>query len=97
MEKRIDFGVVRRAGLNATEFGLLADVSRVTVSLWLNGHTQPHHLHRKRIAKLLKVLLLAVRAGDLPLTTDVERAVRMPTTKKIVQRHMTELEEAAKK
>lgn len=63
----IKFDVLKKAKINHGEFAALAGVSRITVSLWVNGHVGPHKLHEERIRVLVEAIASAARAGDLPL------------------------------
>lgn len=70
------FENVRAAGLQPHDLAKLLKINRITTSLWLNGHTQPHKLHRERVEKLVDAIGLAVQAGTLPVPLDVNRRER---------------------
>lgn len=68
--------VFRQAGLGPADLSLLLNVSRVTASLWLNGHSRPHLLLEERVDRLLHAVRDAVAAGRLPLSDDIPRRER---------------------
>ena len=72
----IDFHNAKRAGIGPADLARLLNVSRVTISLWFNGHNQPHVLHRDRVAKTLDVIGSAVDVGLLPLPVGTRRKDR---------------------
>lgn len=55
------------AGIGVSAFAKLAGISRVTASLWVNGHTKPHALHAARIEELLARIRQRVSTCELPL------------------------------
>ena len=46
------FETAKRAGLMPHDLARILHVSRVTVSLWFNGHNKPHKLLTARVMKL---------------------------------------------
>jgi hypothetical protein len=70
------FEVVKQAKIKPVDLAKFLNVSRVTVSLWLNGHKKPHHLLRHRVDLFLKAVKMAVDSGSLPLPADTKRADR---------------------
>lgn len=70
------FEIVKEAELRPHDLSKIAKVSRVTASMWLNGHTKPHPLIKERVEKLLDVIRAAVESGDLPVPPDVTRRER---------------------
>lgn len=70
------FENVKAAGLQPHDLAKLLRVNRITTSMWLNGHTEPHHLHRQRVEKLVDAIGQAVQAGALPVPLDVSRRER---------------------
>lgn len=70
----------------------LLNVSRVAVSLWINGHSAPHRLIDRRVNRLLAAVQSAVQAGDLPLSDDVPRKNRHAEIATIVHRHVEQLQ-----
>jgi len=76
------------AGLTPADVAKLLKVSRVTVSLWFNGHSQPHALHANKVQKLLDAIGVAVDAGDLPIPRDASRRDRGDLVRKAVEKHL---------
>jgi xylose isomerase len=70
------FEPVRAAGLQPHDLAKLLKLSRITTSMWLNGHTEPHRLHIDKVQKLVDAIDAAVQAGSLPVPADVGRAER---------------------
>jgi predicted transcriptional regulator len=70
----------------------LLNVSRVAVSLWVNGHSAPHKLIERRVERLLTAVHSAVNKGDLPLSDDVPRKNRHAEIAKIIHRHVDKLQ-----
>ena len=88
------FQVAKDARLRPDDIAKLMKLSRVTVSLWFNGHTKPHHLIAKRVDKLLAAIKSAMDAGDLPLPHDVGRRERGMYIHNTVAAHLKKLTEA---
>lgn len=63
-----DFSIIDEAGLTQREFGqcLSPPVSRVTVSNWARGKAKPGKHVRDSCRKLLTLLRISVKRGDLP-------------------------------
>lgn len=72
----MNFGILKKAGLSPADFSKLVKVHRVTVSLWINGHNNPHALLSARVTKMLDGVRRAVDAGSLPLSFDIPRRER---------------------
>lgn len=68
--------VFRRGKLKTQEVADLLGVSRVTVSKWKNGHTQPHPLVADRVKKFIYAVAVCIKDGNLPLSEDVGRDER---------------------
>lgn len=81
------FEVVKEAGLLPHEVANVLDVSRVTVSLWLNGHTGPHKLLTRRVRHLLDAVRNAVESGELPVPSDLNRRERSSYVKRVLAEH----------
>lgn len=62
----MDFTIIKKAGIGQLEFAKLCDVSRVTVSNWVLGHTSPNRHVVKQVAKQLLLLKAAHRLRYLP-------------------------------
>lgn len=76
----MDFTLISRAGLTQAEFAHLCGVSRVTVSLWVNGHAVPHYLHDGHIAGALAVLQRGLADNRFPVKVplgDAQRAAKV--------------------
>ena len=70
------FACVREAALRPADLARVLRLNRVTVSMWLNGHTNPHRLLQVRVNKVLDAVKLAVKAGSLPVPHDISRRER---------------------
>lgn len=82
------FKVLKKAGLKPADFAKLIKVHRVTVSLWVNGHNNPHALLSSRVSKMLDAVKAALDAGDLPLSFDVVRRERALHIQRAVLKHL---------
>lgn len=72
----IDFSTLHLARLTPIDVARALGVTRVTASMWLNKHTQPHSLIRERVEKFLDAVYRAVEAGQLPVPHRVTRRER---------------------
>lgn len=63
----------RKAGLRPKHLAPILGVSRVTASIWLNGHGQPHVLIRKKVDALAELVSKALAARKLPIPEDVSK------------------------
>lgn len=88
------FATAKRARLGPADMGKLMKVSRVTASLWFNGHATPHHLLEKRMARILAAVKAAMQAGDLPVPYDVSRRERGLFITKIIVKHLKKMKRA---
>lgn len=70
------FEIAKEARLQPHDLAKLLKVSRITVSMWFNGHSKPHRLLADRVEKLLDAIRQAVEAGELPVPHDVSRRER---------------------
>lgn len=86
------FEVLEAAGMKPSNVSKLLNVSRVAVSLWVNGHSKPHHLIERRVNRLLTAVKAAVKAGELPLSEDVPRKNRHAEIAKIIHRHIEKMQ-----
>lgn len=82
------FETAKRAGLQPNDFAKVLKVSRVTASLWLNGHNQPHRLIRPKVDKLLDAITSAVENGDFPVPKDMSRTERAGYIHGVLARHL---------
>jgi len=82
------FEIVKTARLQPHELAKMLSVSRVTVSMWVNGHNKPHHLLEARVGKLLDAVKSAVESGDLPVPFDVTRRERPHYVNKTLVKHL---------
>lgn len=67
----------KEAGLLPHEVAHVLGISRVTVSMWYNGHTKPHRLHEDKVQKLVDDVKQAVESGALPAPSGVARKDRL--------------------
>lgn len=72
---KFDFSILGRAGLTQAQFADLVGVSRITVNTWVRKRFNPHPTLRPRVHAALKELRAQVRAGELPITTNVRDAM----------------------
>lgn len=78
------FEIVRdQAKLRPADFAALVGVSRVTTSLWFNGHASPHRLLKTKVNRLLEAGQAAVQDGQLPVPEGVPRKERSAYIKKV--------------
>lgn len=85
MNEEISFARVRDAArLRPDDVAKLLNISRVTVSLWFNGHTQPHKLLTERVKALLDAVDLAIEGGKLPVPHEISRRERGLYIKRVV-------------
>lgn len=62
--------------MSPSDIAKLLSVSRVTASMWFNGHTQPHRLLEERVEEMRQRIRTALDAGDLPIPHHVTRRER---------------------
>lgn len=77
------FQDAKKAGLLPSDIAKLMRVSRVTASLWFNGHQKPHHLLMPRIEAVLAAIDQAVAKDELPVPYEItqrERGLYIRTT-----------------
>lgn len=86
------FDVVKEAKLKPVDVAKLLNVSRVTVSLWLNGHKKPHHLLRDRVDIFLRAVKMAVDSGSLPLPADTKRVDRFNKVKEAIKTELHDMD-----
>lgn len=72
----IDFTPVRRAGIKPADLARLVGVGRVTCSYWINGHQQPHYLHRDKVQGIVDAIARATQCGQFPVPMNVMRRER---------------------
>lgn len=84
------FDQLKKAGVRATDVARLLQISRVAVSLWFNGHSNPHRLIAKRVDRLVRAVVSAESVGDLPLR-DVKRDDRYDALTRVIEKHLTGL------
>lgn len=84
----MNFEVAKQARLRPSDIAKLLRISRITVSLWFNGHTQPHHFHSARVQRLLDAIQSAMDAGDLPVPLGVSRKDRALVIERAVKKHL---------
>lgn len=82
------FEIAKEARLQPHDLAKLLKISRITVSMWLNGHSRPHRLLTERVEKLLDAIRAAVDAGELPVPHDVSRRERGHYIQKVLEKHL---------
>jgi DNA-binding XRE family transcriptional regulator len=70
------FEVAKAAKLQPSDLAKLLKVNRITVSMWYNGHSNPHRLLHEQVRNLLDRIDTAVQSGALPVPRDVSRRER---------------------
>lgn len=85
-DTEFDFSVIEEAGLTQAEFAELAEVSRVTVNLWVQKKCLPARKKETRIKSLLKVLSAAIRRGMLPGTLPTARKANMDDRRTLIRK-----------
>lgn len=83
------FVVAKDARITPNDFAKVLGVSRVTASLWFNGHNSPHHLIRKRVEETLEAIKRATDGGDFPVPYEIPRRERFLYIQKVIKRHLT--------
>lgn len=81
----------KRAKLGPSDVSRLLHVSRVAVSLWFNGHSNPHHLIEARVGRLHDCVAACVAKKKLPVSADVSRSDRYGVVEAIVLREAEHL------
>lgn len=64
----------RQARLESRHVAKLIGVSRVTASLWLNGHSKPHVLLHEKVNLFADAVSKATDAGKLPIPEGVSKS-----------------------
>lgn len=70
------FEIAKDARLQPHDLAKLLKINRITVSMWFNGHSNPHRLLEQRVEKLLDAIKASVEAGELPVPHDITRRER---------------------
>ena len=84
--------VIKEANLKPVDVAKLLNVSRVTVSLWLNGHKKPHRLLHNRVELLTKAVKAAIGNGSLPVSPDTKRADRFDKVKEAIRTELHDMD-----
>lgn len=74
MDSLVD--TLKKAELGPSEVARLLNLSRVTVSLWMNGHNKPHSLLAHRVDTLQRAVAKALDEDLLPLESGMKRRDR---------------------
>lgn len=82
------FESAKVAGLTPVDVARELGVSRVTASMWFNGHYEPMKFLRPHVQELLDAIGRAVEAGELPVPVDVTRRERAQYLSKVLRRHL---------
>lgn len=91
----MNFATIKAGGLRPSDVAKLLRISRVAVSLWFNGHSQPHRLIEMRVHRLEDAVRSALQSGDLPISRDVPRDERYEAKAAAVHKHLQQLGLAA--
>jgi hypothetical protein len=86
------FEYVHKAGLLPHEMARLLKLNRITVSLWMNGHSKPHRILTKQVEELLDRVRQAVEDGHLPLSVDIKRKDRVKIIDELLGTKTTDIE-----
>jgi transcriptional regulator with XRE-family HTH domain len=81
------FQAAKDARITPNDFAKVMGVSRVTASLWFNGHNKPHHLIRKRVEEALDCIRKGLNGGDFPVPYEVVRRERYLYIQKVINKH----------
>lgn len=87
----MDLSPFTRAGLKRKEIGEIVGVSSTTAGLWMLGKRDPHYLLEPKVSDILLAIDLAVRASELPLSSQVPRAERLKKIQRVVERYNTKV------
>lgn len=87
------FAVAKEARLRPGDMAKLMRVSRVTASLWFNGHSHPHHLLAPRAKRVLAAIDAAMQGGEFPVPYDTSRRERGLYVSGVVTRYVKLLAE----
>jgi hypothetical protein len=82
------FAGAKEARLHPGDMAKLMRVSRVTASLWFNGHSHPHHLLVVRARRVLSAIESAMKAGEFPVPYDTSRRERGLYISSVVTKHV---------
>lgn len=82
------FENAKAARLRPDDVAKLLKVSRVTVSLWFNGHTRPHRLLADRVERVLGAVQAAMDSGDFPVPHDITRRERGLFIQNTINKHL---------
>jgi hypothetical protein len=82
----IDFGPVHRANLGPIDLAKFLGIGRPTCSYWLNGHKQPHPLHRDRVKAVVDAISTATQSGEFPVPLNVMRRERALYIRRTLER-----------
>jgi len=88
----MDFSILKASGITQAEFGAFLQVSRVSVSSWVNGHPI-HKLRRPKVERLLQAVALAVELKMLPLPAarDTDEKSRNEELKKVLMKSLNKV------
>lgn len=79
----VNFDPLRASAITQGEFASLLKVSRVAVNGWVNGTMGVHPMRKPRVARLLKAIQAASRAGEFPLPP-MPRDKRLSAIKRVL-------------
>lgn len=82
---KLDFGVVKKAGIAVAHFARICGVSRVSATLYLANRVQPRGLYRERVTQRLNMIENAMAAGRLPLPDSTPRKAKYKATVKALK------------
>jgi transcriptional regulator with XRE-family HTH domain len=82
------FTPAKDARITPNDFAKCLGVSRVTASLWFNGHNSPHHLIRKRVDEVLGAINRGIEQGDFPVPYEVPRRERFLYIQKVIKKNL---------
>lgn len=91
MAEPLDYSVLAEARVGPTDMSRLLKVSRVTASLWVNGHTTPSPLVNARVREFLDAVGKAYDAGELPVPFGVSRRERGMYLTRTLERHRAQV------
>lgn len=82
------FEIAKEARLKPHEIAKLLKVSRITVSMWFNGHSKPHRMIADKVERLLDSIASAMETGELPVPHDISRRERGHYIQKVLGKRL---------
>lgn len=81
------FEAIKRSEIKVTEAAKLLNVSRVSVSCWVNNRKKPHKFIKRRVEEFIDAVESAERNGKLPISKDTPRENRIQVLISVLDNH----------